>query len=701
MSGQTYQFQAEINQLLSLIINTFYSNKEVFLRELISNASDALDKVRYESLTNPDVLGSQTELAIKLLADKEAKTLTVWDSGIGMTREDLVRNLGTIAHSGTRAFMEALQTGSKPDLNLIGQFGVGFYSAFLVAHKVQVFTKHNDDMAYLWESDANGSFTITPFEETFERGTKIVLHLKEDQAEYADEQRIKGVIRKHSQYCGFPIRLWVEKEVEVPVAEETPETPAAPEATEEEGATEEVEDSPTPKEPKTERKKVNEWEHLNTQPPIWTRKPEDVTEDEYKNFYRSISGDWEDPLVHKHFVVDGSVQFKSLLYIPKRAPFDMFNVHDRKRNNIKLYVRKVLIMDETNDLLPDYFSFIQGVVDSDDLPLNVSREMLQQNSILNVIKRNLIKKSIELMTDMAQSTEDTAKEQWKTFYDNFSKNLKIAIHEDAKNRSKLAELLQFRSTKSGDDTTTLSQYIDRMKENQKDIYFLAGESLKAIQGSPLVAKLVARDLEVLFFTDPIDEYMTQALQEYQGKKFVNISRDGLELPLTEEEKKTLEERTKDWEPVCTKIHNVLGSDKVVSVKVVEGLGDVPCVLVSDRYGWTANMERIMKAQTLNRNMMGMMSARKVLEINPDHPLLREVKRRLDENKDIASLTHLLYETVLLDSGFALEEPSKYATRIYKLLQAGLSGLPEEEEQPTPPGEETTPAAPTCSLEELD
>lgn len=672
MTSETFAFQAEINQLLSLIINTFYSNKEVFLRELISNASDALDKVRYESLTNPGVLGETTDLCIKLTPNKESKTLTIEDTGIGMTREDMVKNLGTIAHSGTRAFMESLKEGGKADVSLIGQFGVGFYSAFLVADKVQVFSKHNDDKPHVWESNAHGTFSISEIDEPLTRGTRIILHLKDDQLEYADEQRIRAVVKKHSQYCGFPVRVWAEKEVVVEEPKEAEEKKEG-DVTEEDGA--------PPQPPKTQ--KVQEWDLLNTQAPIWTRQPEDVKAEEYNAFYKSIASDWEDPLTYKHFSVDGSVQFKSLLYVPKRAPFDMFNLPDRKRNNIKLYVRKVLIMDETNDLLPDYLGFIQGVVDSEDLPLNVSREMLQQNSIMNVIKRNLVKKSIEIMTDLANATDDDGKSKWATFYEAFAKNIKIGVHDDSKNRDKLAQLLQFRSSKSGDDHVRLKTYVERMKEEQKDIYFLAGESIRSLQSSPLLSKMKKKGFEVLFFTDAIDEYMCQALREFEGKKFVNIARDGLDLPMSAEEKEAYEKKKTEWEPVCNKIQNTLVDQTVTSVKIGDNMGETPCVIVADKFGMTANMERIMKAQTINNSMMGMMGVRKVMEINPDHPLIGEIKTRMEEegNEDaIKNLINLLYETVMLDSGFTLDEPSKYAARIYKLMLAGFVRSQDEEEE---------------------
>ncbi|OEL25927.1 Endoplasmin-like protein [Dichanthelium oligosanthes] len=710
-SAEKFEFQAEVSRLMDIIINSLYSNKDIFLRELISNASDALDKIRFLSLTDKEVLGEgdTAKLEIQIKLDKEKKILSIRDRGIGMTKEDLIKNLGTIAKSGTSAFVEKMQSGG--DLNLIGQFGVGFYSVYLVADYVEVVSKHNDDKQYVWESKADGAFAISEdtWNEPLGRGTEIRLHLRDEAKEYLEEDKLKDLVKKYSEFINFPIYLWSTKEVDVEVPADEEETSEEEESTPETTEEEETEESEE-KKPKTKtiKETTSEWELLNDVKAVWLRSPKEVTDEEYSKFYHSLAKDFSDdkPMSWSHFTAEGDVEFKALLFVPPKAPHDLYeSYYNNNKSNLKLYVRRVFISDEFDDLLPKYLNFLKGIVDSDTLPLNVSREMLQQHSSLKTIKKKLIRKALDMIrkiaeedpdeysnkdkTDEEKSEMEEKKGQYAKFWNEFGKSIKLGIIEDATNRNRLAKLLRFESTKSDGKLASLDEYISRMKPGQKDIFYITGSSKEQLEKSPFLERLTKKNYEVIFFTDPVDEYLMQYLMDYEDKKFQNVSKEGLKLgkdSKLKDLKESFKELTDWWK-------KALESENVDSVKISNRLHNTPCVVVTSKYGWSANMEKIMQAQTLSdSSKQAYMRGKRVLEINPRHPIIKELRDKVaqdNEGEGLKQTARLVYQTALMESGFNLPDPKDFASSIYRSVQKSLDLSPdatveeedEAEEQP--------------------
>lgn len=653
---------------MSILIGALYSNREVFLRELISNAADALDKVRFLALTTPSLLTDGAELEIKVSYDEQRKTLTITDTGIGMTKADLINNLGTVAKSGTTEFLEA-SAAAGGDLNLIGQFGVGFYAVYLVADKVTVISKNPADEQHIWESDSQ-VFHVSkdPRGNTLGRGTSIVLHLKDDALEFLNEAALSKLIGRYSQFINFPIKLRTTKTVEKPV-EPASDNKEEMEVSEDEDAEKEK--------PETVTETVTEWVKVNEAKSIWMRNPKDITEEEYVDFYQTLTKDTGGVLDKIHFVAEGEITFRAILYIPKKVDSAIYDRFYDKSTGLKLYVRRVLISDEFEDFLPRYMNFVKGIIDSDDLPLSVSRETLAQSRILKVMAKKLTRKVLELLRKMADREGKNKNSDYQNFWQQYSKSVKMGVIDDKKNKSKLIKLLRYKSSKSNGAWTSFEEYVDRMKESQDKIYYLTCESLAACEANPVAEKFKARDIELLYMDEPVDEYVAPQITEFDGLDPVNALRESATLPETKAF--TQLSKSEDFTELLAFFKEVLGN-KASRVIVSNKLTSSPAACSAPEYGWTGNMERIMRAQALQQQRdVDSQLSQKVFEINPYHPIIQEINSRRKANaKDetLVDLVNILFESASVVSGYSMAEPETFAKRIYKVISIGLEVDPE-------------------------
>ncbi|KAL9251299.1 Heat shock protein 90-6, mitochondrial-like protein [Drosera capensis] len=667
--GEKYEYQAEVSRLMDLIVHSLYSNKEVFLRELISNASDALDKLRFLSVTDPGLLKDAVNLDIRIQTDKDNGIVTITDTGIGMTHQELVDCLGTIAQSGTAKFLKALKDSKDAgaDNNLIGQFGVGFYSAFLVSDRVTVVTKSpKSDKQYVWEGEANAStYTIreeTDAEKLLPRGTRVTLFLKRDDKPFANPERIQKLVTNYSQFVSFPIYTWQEKGYTKEVEVDEDPVEAKKDGDDNQGET------------RKKTKKVVErywdWELTNETQPIWLRTPREVTTEEYNEFYKKTFNDYLEPLASSHFTTEGEVEFRSILYVPEVAPQGKDDIVNSKTKNIRLYVKRVFISDDFDgELFPRYLSFIKGVVDSNDLPLNVSREILQESRIVRIMRKRLVRKAFDMILGISMSEN---RDDYEKFWQSFGKHIKLGCIEDKENHKRLGPLLRFFSSQSEDQMISLDEYVENMKPEQKHIYYIAADSVSSAMNTPFLEKLLEKDLEVLLLVDPIDEIAIQNLKNYKEKDFIDISKEDLDLGDKNEEK--AEAMKKEFGQTCDWIKKRLG-DKVASVQISNRLSSSPCILVSGKFGWSANMERLMKAQQVDTMTFDFMKGRRVLEINPDHPVIRSLNvaciHSPDDQESLQAID-LLFDAAMVTSGFTLENPSQVGAKIYELMGMALS-----------------------------
>ncbi|CAN2049587.1 Chaperone protein HtpG [Candidatus Magnetomoraceae bacterium gMMP-1] len=637
---ETYEFKTEVQQILNLIINSLYSNKEIFLRELISNASDAIDKLKFKSQTDPSVLDDDAEFKIKIIADKDNNTIAISDNGIGMTRDELVQNIGTIAHSGSAEFIAMLQSSETLSPELIGQFGVGFYSSFMVAEEITIITRAaGSDKAIKWTSKGDGSYSLEDAERE-SRGTTVLLKLKEKEEgdqDFTEEWAIRSIVKKHSDFVSYPVAMDVEK-IE-PVLDDDGK------------AVEILDKDGKPVEKKTE-KKIEE-ETLNSMKALWVRPKNEVTDDEYNEFYTHLSHDPSPPLEHIHVKMEGATEYYALLYIPSKAPFDLFN--KEKKHGIDLYSKRVFIMDDCKDLMPEYLRFVKGIVDSSDLDLNVSREILQQNRIVANIKKNLVKKVLDLFANMD-------KEKYESFYEEFGPVLKEGTHTDWENRDKIADLLRFKTTKSNGSWVSLKEYVKNMKFGQKSIYYLTGEKVSTLINSPALESLKDKDYEVILMTDYVDEWVAQSIPEYDGKKFKSAEKGDLDLDKIDDKKK---EKLSD---LFEYIKSTL-DENVKEVKPSSHLKQSVACLSGNEYDMSAYMEKILKATGQQAP-----SNKRVLEINMDHPLVDKLNSLYNEDKESQTLKdycNLLFNLALIGEGGKLENPSEFSKIVGEMMAGSL------------------------------